>query len=498
MSVLDRFERAARRAQADGRVPALSVALHRADREPWVFTVGDSGNPGHPLGPDSRFRIGSVTKTFTAVLVLRARDEGLLDLDRPISAYLDVPAHGDATPRRLLSHTAGFQREPAGDVWDTLVTPGAAELLAQLDRAERVLPNARQFHYSNLGFAVLGQLVAKLHGTSWDELLAERVLVPLGLAATTVDRPAQAAVGYLVDEYSDAARPEPQPGLGGVGPAAQLWSTATDMARWAAFLVSPETADPDGKVLAPATLEEMRWPVTPREEAVWASGFGLGLLLAPQARRAVHVGHDGAMPGFLAGVYGRRGDGAPDGLGVMVFPRPERVVHVGHDGAMPGFLAGVYGRRGDGAPAGLGAAVLGSSGTAGQINELVHELLQIAVDADPAEIKPWRPAPPAPREYRSALGVWWSEGGQFVFSWHEGTLQGRIAGSPADRPPAVFRPLPERPDVLRTVSGREAGELLRLTRDDRGAIVRMHWATYRFTRVQEAFDGGAASDGDGE
>jgi hypothetical protein len=58
--------------------------------------------------------------------------------------------------------------------------------------------------------------------------------------------------------------------------------------------------------------------------------------------------------------------------------------------------------------------------------------------------------------------------------------------------------LPDRPDVLRTVSGREVGELLRLTRDDRGVIVRMHWATYRFTRVQEAFDGGAAWDGNGE
>jgi CubicO group peptidase (beta-lactamase class C family) len=456
MSVLARYERAARKAQADGRVPALSVALHRADREPWVFTIGDSGRPEHPLSPDTRFRIGSVTKTFTSVLVMQARDEGLLDLDRPISAYLDVPAHGDATIRRLLSHTAGFQREPHGDVWDTLVPPDADGLLAQLDRAERVLPNARQFHYSNLGLAVLGQLVARLHGTTWEQLLADRILHPLGLDATTVDAPPQAAVGYLVDEYSDAARPEPQMPFGGVAPAAQLWSTATDMARWAAFLVSPELADPDGKVLAAATVDEMRWPLTTREETVWASGFGLGLLLAPQARRAVHVGHDGAMPGFLAGVYGRRGDGAPDGLG---------------------------------------CAVLGSSGTAGQINELVHELLRLTVEADPADIKPWKPAAPAPREYRSALGVWWSEGSPFVFSWHDGALQARLPEAPADRPPAVFRALPGRPDVLRTVSGREAGELLRLTRDDTGAIVRMHWATYRFTRVQEAFDGGPAWDG---
>ena len=74
-------------------------------------------------------------------------------------------------------------------------------------------------------------------------------------------------------------------------------------------------------------------------------------------------------------------------------------------------------------------------------------------------------------------------------AWHDGALQARAAGAPASRPPAVFAPLPDRPDVLRTVSGREAGELLRLTRDASGVIVRMHWATYPFTRTQETFTG---------
>ncbi|WP_433301980.1 serine hydrolase domain-containing protein [Actinoplanes sp. CA-030573] len=456
-AVLARYERAARRAQAHGRVPALSVALVRADREPWVFTIGDSGNPAFPLDGNTRFRIGSVTKTFTAVLVMQARDDGLLDLDRPLSAYLDLPAHGDATIRRLLSHTAGFQREPHGDVWDTLVSPDAQRMLAELDRAERVLPEGRRFHYSNLAFGVLGQLVARLRDTTWDRLVADRILEPLGLTATTTGTPPEAAVGYLVDEYSDAVRPEPDLDLGGAGPAAQLWSTAADMARWAAFLVSPELVDPDGKVLAAATVEEMRWPLTTRDETSWLSGFGLGLMLHPQGRRAIDIGHNGAMPGFLAGVHGRRG--------------------------------------GEDTPDALGCAVLGSSGTADEINELVHELLRLTVEIDPADIKPWSPAPPAPRELRSALGVWWSEGSQFTFSWHGGALQSRVAGAPADLPPSVFQPLPDRPDVLRTVSGREAGELLRLTRDASGAIVRMHWATYRFTRGQEAFDGGFASDG---
>ncbi|MBG0565604.1 serine hydrolase domain-containing protein [Actinoplanes aureus] len=456
-AAVGRYERAARKAQADGRIPALSVALHRADREPWVFTVGESGVPARPLGPGSRFRIGSVTKTFTAVLVMQARDEGLVDLDAPVSAYLDVPAHGDATLRRLLSHTAGFQREPYGDVWDTLITPDAGRMIAELDRVERVLPNARRFHYSNLGLAVLGQLVAKLRGGTWAEIVTERVLNPLGLATTTVETPPEAVVGYLVDAYSDAARPEPPVDLAGVGPAAQLWSTAADMAKWAAFLADPRAVDPGGRVLAAATLDEMRWPLTPTDETLWGAGFGLGLILMPEPKRVVHVGHDGAMPGFLAGVYGRRG--------------------------------------GEGNPGALGCAVLGSSGTAGQTNELVHELLRLAVELDPADIKPWRPAPPAPVSYRSVLGRWWSEGSEFVFGWHDGQLQARVAGAPADRPPAVFEPLPDEPDVLRTVSGREAGELLRLTRDESGSVIRMHWATYRFTRIQEAFDGGPASAG---
>ena len=74
---------------------------------------------------------------------MQCRDDGLLDLDDPIGKHLDVPAHGDATIRRLLSHTAGFQREPHGDVWDTAGSPGRRRPAAELDRAERVLPNAR-------------------------------------------------------------------------------------------------------------------------------------------------------------------------------------------------------------------------------------------------------------------------------------------------------------------------------------------------------------------
>jgi CubicO group peptidase (beta-lactamase class C family) len=435
-----RYRRLVQRAQVDGRVPAVAVALHRRDRPLWTYEIG--------ADRDTQFRMGSVTKTFTAVLVLQCRDDGLLDLDDPVGQHLAVPTHGELPVRRLLSHTSGLQREPYGDVWDTLDAPDSDRLLAELARAERVLAPARRYHYSNLGFALLGQLVVKLRGGTWVEVLTDRISRPLGLTSVT-PTPDRAATGYLVEAYSDHAKPEPAIDLGAVGPAAQLWGTAADLARWAAFLADPAALDPDGAVLAPATLDEMRWPLTLTDEALWAVGFGLGLILVNQGDRTVHVGHDGAMPGFLAGVYGRRGTDAPPACGV---------------------------------------AVLGTSGTARQLLDLPHGLLAAAAEDDPPDIAPWMPGEPAPEHLRPVLGPWWCEGFEYVFFWRDGALRARAVDAPAGRPPAVFEEIGL--DLLRTVSGREAGELLRLTRDpDTAEVTRMHWATYRMTRRQETFDG---------
>nr|BFE65646.1 serine hydrolase domain-containing protein [Dactylosporangium thailandense] len=446
MKATQRYERITRHVQADARVPALSVAVHRADRPLWTFQVGEGVDAG------SQLRMGSVTKTFTAVLVMQCRDEGLLELDDQIARHLPVKAHGELTVGRMLSHVSGLQREPFGDVWDTMRAPDLEEMLAQLDRAEQVLRPGRRFHYSNLAIALLGHLVGRLRGGTWAEVLQERILDPFGLHDTAVT-PQRPVTGYQVDAWSDYAHPEPSTDFGAVGPAAQLWTTAADLARWAAFLADPREMDPNGTVLSAATVEEMRAPQTVTEEVLWARGFGLGLILHPR-------------------------------------PGAERVVHVGHDGAMPGFLAGAYGRVGGaGTPRALGAAALGSSGTARDICELPHELLAAVVEEDPAAIAPWVPGPPAPPQYRSVLGRWWSEGFEYGFSWRDGTLHARAVDAPGKLPPAVFAAVEGSPDLFRTVSGREAGELLRLTRDADGTVVRMHWATYRLSRGQEAFDG---------
>lgn len=450
MGADERLARMVRRAQADHRVPALAVALTRADRPMWTLSVGGSGTD-RPLDEDTRFWIGSVTKAFTAVLVMQCRDDGLLDLDDPIDAHVEVAAHGELTVRRLLSHTAGLQREPHGDVWDALNTPDLTRLLADLAGAEQVLPPGRRYHYSNLAYALLGHAVAAVRGGTWAEVLAEKILTPLALTGTGVEPGPTAAQGYLVDAYSDHARPEHAIDFGGLSPAAQLWGTAKDMARWAAFLADPARVDPDAAVLRASTLDEMRWPVAPRDEVRWTESIGLGLILAPRegSERIVHVGHYGAMPGFLSAAFGRRG---------------------GRD-----------------TPGAMGAAVLLSSGTASAVLDLPHALLAAAVEEDPADVAPWVPGEPAPPAYASALGRWWGEGFEYVFSWRDGALHARGAADAAGAPPTVFEPLPGEVDRLRGISGREIGELLRLTRDGDGTVIRLHWATYRFTRTQETF-----------
>ena len=290
---------------------------------------------------------------------------------------MTCPGTGELAVRRLLAHTSGLQREPFGDMWDTLDVPDVGRLLGDLGRAERVLPPARRYHYSNLGYALLG---------------------------------------YLVEPYSDHARPEPPLDMGALAPAAQLWGTAADLARWGAFLADPAKVDPDGAVLAPATLDEMRWPLTMSDETLWKVGFGLGLILVDEGERRIDVGHDGAMPGFLAGVYGRRGTGTPPALGV---------------------------------------AVLGASGTATGLLELPHALLAAAVEHDPAEIEPWRPGGPPPT---TCVPCWAGGGARGTSTSSSGARAGCTPGWPTRRPtgrPRCSR-RPGRTCCARSAAGRPA------------------------------------------
>jgi len=335
------------RTQRDGRAPSLVAGVVRDGGLAWSTGRGEVADPH----TDVQYRLGSISKTVTAVLVMRLRDEGRLSLDDPLERHLPGTPLGDRTVGQLLSHLAGASAESPGGWWERV--PGGSLEDLGLGDADVVLGAARRFHYSNLGFGVLGELAARMRGTSWDDAVRDEVLAPLGMTRTTPRPVAPAAEGRAVHPWADVVLAEPEHHAGVMAAAGQLWATLTDLSRFAAFLLG-DTAD----VLDPATLEEMTVP----------------------------AGVDSSAPGWSA--YG---------LGLQVM-RVEGRTLVGHGGSMPGFLAGVFVDREEQA-----GAVSLANATAG-VEPVVFGLLADLRAAEPRVVEAWRPSPsPVPLD---VLGVW--------------------------------------------------------------------------------------------
>src|SRR3954468_13230702 len=335
------------RAQRDGRAPSLVAGVVRDGGLAWSTGRGEVAEPH----TDVQYRIGSISKTVTAVAVMRLRDEGRLGLDDPLERHVPGTPLGERTVGQLLSHLAGATSESPGGWWERV--PGGSLEELQLTGEDVVLGAARRFHYSNLGFGLLGELVARARGASWEDVVTAEVLAPLGMTRTTPRPVAPAAEGRAVHPWADVVLVEPEHHAGVMAAAGQLWSSLADLGRFAAFLLGDT-----GDVLAPATLEEMTVP----------------------------AGVDSSAPGWSA--YG---------LGLQVL-RLDGQVLVGHGGSMPGFLAGVFVDRAEQA----GAVMLAN--TTSGLDLLVPGLLTDLRAAEPRVVEAWTPAaPPVPLD---VLGVW--------------------------------------------------------------------------------------------
>ena len=280
-----------------------------------------------PITQDTVFRIGSITKTFTAVAVMQLREDGLLDLDAPANEYLRtfrlVPRKSNlrpATVRHLLTHTAGlgyFRRLP------DLLRPGVgsgvragrsgAQPLADYYREGlpvEVEPGTN-WVYSNHGFAALGQIVEDVSGQPLHRYLRERIFTRLGMEHTDLVRSERIrpflATGYVLRSRGlkpVADREVPTPGGGG------MYSTAADVARYVAALIG--TADHHDSVLGPESMATMFRPHFQPDPRV--PGMGLGFELGEEGDHRT-VAKTGILSGFLSAMAL-----APDdGVGIVVF-----------------------------------------------------------------------------------------------------------------------------------------------------------------------------------
>jgi len=437
-STVRALHRIALEKQVMGRVPGLYAGVVRGGGLVWHEGVGAADVSVPQVAPtlDDQFLVASNTKTFTAVLVMQLRDEGKLSLDDTLDVHIPEVTHGGITVRQALAHVTGMQREPVGDVWETLQNPDRDQLVQGFGEAERVHAPHHLWHYSNLVFSMLGELVARIDGRDWFDSLQARILDPLEMRRTTLGPSGSAVAGYYVPPWSDVPVPEPVLDLKALAACGGLASTAADMATWSAFVAKPE-AD----VLAPDTLEEMCEPQIMIDRQRWSGAFGLGFMLMRSGDRT-YVGHTGGMPGHITGLFTHR-------------------------------------------ETGTGALVLMNSTAAPDPAMFALQLADHVIDNDPVEPEVWRPGSEVPAELAGILGVWYSEGSPFVFSVRQGQLEARAQALPEHKPSSVFEQVGE--DLYRTTRGREAGELLRVTRDAEGVVTKMNWATYLVTRAPLAF-----------
>ena len=159
------------------------------------------------------------------------------------------------------------------------------ELLVGFNEAERVHAPHQYFHYSNLVFSVLGELVARIDGRSWWESLKARILDPLEMRRTTVGPSGSAVTCYYVPPHTDVPVTEPILDLKALAPCGGLASTAEDMARWSSFVASPVD-----EVLRGDTLAEMCEPQIVIDRERWTGAFGLGFMLMRSGTRTPHIG----------------------------------------------------------------------------------------------------------------------------------------------------------------------------------------------------------------
>jgi CubicO group peptidase (beta-lactamase class C family) len=288
-----------------------------------------------PVTEDTVFRIGSLTKTFTAIAVMQLWEQGLLDLDAPAGDYLRayklVPAkatHRPATVRHLLTYTAGL---PQAVYLTRAFKPTVGEMvefgqrvptLAEFYRGQLHLvaePGAMHI-YSNHGFATLGQIVEDVSGEQLDRYFTGHIFEPLGMGQTDLLR-SERVRGRLATEYavrSHGPRPIRDCDLITAG-SGGIYSTTKDMARYVAALLGGGAGE-RGSVLKPQTLAAMFGPQYQPDPRL--PGVGLAFYRRDVGGHLI-VEKDGLVRGFASQMFV-----APDdGVGVVAFTNGARAAH---------------------------------------------------------------------------------------------------------------------------------------------------------------------------
>lgn len=299
--------------------PGLVYGIVQDGRLVHVRATGVRTVDGEAVTPDTLFRIASMSKAFTALAILKLRDEGRLSLDAPAETYVPelarwtypTPDSPKIRVRDLLNHAAGFVTD---DPWGDRQQPlSEAEFTAMLERG---VPFTRApglgFEYSNFGYALLGRIVTNVSGRPYKDYIESTIMAPLGMTSSGYDVLAadqsRRALGYRWE--NDAWSREPDMAHGVFGSMGGVQTTAEDYAKWVAFLLSAWPAR-DGPETGPVRRSTVREMATGSNFASSrsrtgadgkpcpvSSAYGMGLQAVADCEIGGYLAHGGGYPGY--------------------------------------------------------------------------------------------------------------------------------------------------------------------------------------------------------
>ena len=302
----DRLQARLTELMAKHKVPGASLGILRDGEITEVAAGVTNKREGIEVTTDTVFQIGSITKSWTATVVMQLVDEGVLDLDEPVKTYLPEFAVADAdvsakvTLRHLLSHTSGIQ----GDHFDDTGRGDDCleKYVASCAELTQTHPLGATMSYCNSGYNIAGRLLEVITGKTWDAVMKERLFTPLGLTHTsTLPEEAilhRAAVGHIALE--PGADPEVAPIWvlpRNAGPAGLINSTARDTLAFARLHLDEGRAADGTQLLSPASVKAMQEAqVDVPDRYTLGDQWGLGWILFHWGDRFLY-GHDGATIG---------------------------------------------------------------------------------------------------------------------------------------------------------------------------------------------------------
>jgi CubicO group peptidase (beta-lactamase class C family) len=290
---------------ASGRAPGLSIAVVHDQELVWAKGYGFADVESHrPATAATLYRLGSVTKLFTATAILQLRDRGELALDDPVSKHLPefrvrnpFPDSTPVTLRHLLTQTSGLTRDAPFPYWTTHVFPSREELLSSLQKVELTHRPGENYKYSNLGMALLGLVIERRSGQSYADYLRDHVFAPLGMtsstAAPTEEHHRRRATSYYRRATDGSRRIFDYYDMNGLTAAGNVVSSVEDLAKFA-VLQFRDGAAGGTQILAGSTLREMQRP-----QFVYPSfdgGRGLGFAVS-RSDGVTFVAHGGWIGG---------------------------------------------------------------------------------------------------------------------------------------------------------------------------------------------------------